>query len=208
QYSKRRDLIITGIPMKQREDTTLIIVDLAKSLGVKIVVKDIYATHRLPVCRIDSTQPIILASKGIRGSLLGWFRSYLNEKNIVTMVEGFTSSSARIGCGVPQDGFAPRDFHQTCDGKGPTITIIQSEKGDYLYGAYTAVPWSTQTGTITDSTAFLFTLINPHALPFTKFHIDKTRAKRAILHHPDCGPVFGLYYPYYAYPPYAYPPPL
>ncbi|CAF0868289.1 unnamed protein product [Didymodactylos carnosus] len=59
QYSKRRDLIITGIPMKQREDTTLIIVDLAKSLGVKIVVKDIYATHRLPVCRIDSTQPII-----------------------------------------------------------------------------------------------------------------------------------------------------
>ncbi|CAF4353102.1 unnamed protein product, partial [Didymodactylos carnosus] len=43
-----------------------------------------------------------LASKGIRGSLLGWFRSYLNERNIVTMVEGFTSSSARIGCGVPQ----------------------------------------------------------------------------------------------------------
>ncbi|CAF1199725.1 unnamed protein product, partial [Didymodactylos carnosus] len=59
QYSKRRDLIITGIPMKQREDTTSIITDLAKSLGVKIDVKDIYATHRLPVRRIDSTQPII-----------------------------------------------------------------------------------------------------------------------------------------------------
>ncbi|CAF1088587.1 unnamed protein product, partial [Didymodactylos carnosus] len=44
----------------------------------------------------------MLASKGIRGSLLGWFCSYLNERNIVTMVEGFTSSSARIGCGVPQ----------------------------------------------------------------------------------------------------------
>ncbi|CAF4444996.1 unnamed protein product [Didymodactylos carnosus] len=43
-----------------------------------------------------------LVSKGIRGSLLGWFRSYLDERNIVTMVEGFTSSSARIGCGVPQ----------------------------------------------------------------------------------------------------------
>ncbi|CAF1372218.1 unnamed protein product [Didymodactylos carnosus] len=61
QYSKRRDLIITGIPMKQREDTTSITVDLTKSLGMKIVVKEIYTTHRLPVRRIDSTQPIIVS---------------------------------------------------------------------------------------------------------------------------------------------------
>ncbi|CAF1535342.1 unnamed protein product [Didymodactylos carnosus] len=61
RYSKRRDLIIIGIPTKQMEDTTSIIIDLTKSVSVNIGIKDIFATHFLPVRRVDSTQPVIVS---------------------------------------------------------------------------------------------------------------------------------------------------
>ncbi|CAF1120533.1 unnamed protein product [Didymodactylos carnosus] len=47
QYSKRRDLIIHGIPFTQGEDTSQIVLDLAKSVGVNLDIKDFYATQRL-----------------------------------------------------------------------------------------------------------------------------------------------------------------
>ena len=37
------------------------------------------------------------------------------------------------------DGSAASIFHDTCDGKGPTVTIIKS--GSYIFGGYTDVSW-------------------------------------------------------------------
>ena len=37
------------------------------------------------------------------------------------------------------DGSAASEFHDNCDGKGPTVTIIKS--GSYIFGAYTDVSW-------------------------------------------------------------------
>ena len=37
------------------------------------------------------------------------------------------------------DGSDSSTFHSNCDGKGPTVTIIQS--GDYIFGGYTDVSW-------------------------------------------------------------------
>ena len=37
------------------------------------------------------------------------------------------------------DGSAASTFHDNCDGKGPTVTIIKS--GSYIFGAYTDVSW-------------------------------------------------------------------
>ena len=38
------------------------------------------------------------------------------------------------------DGWAASTFHRNCDGKGPTVTIIQV--GSYIFGGYTDVSWS------------------------------------------------------------------
>jgi hypothetical protein len=35
-----------------------------------------------------------------------------------------------------RDGFKASIFHQKCDGKGPTISIVQSDS-DQIFGAYT-----------------------------------------------------------------------
>ena len=38
------------------------------------------------------------------------------------------------------DGWAASTFHSNCDGKGPTVTIIQV--GSYIFGGYTDLSWS------------------------------------------------------------------
>ena len=38
------------------------------------------------------------------------------------------------------DGWAASTFHSNCDGKGPTVTIIQV--ASYIFGGYTDVSWS------------------------------------------------------------------
>ena len=37
------------------------------------------------------------------------------------------------------DGWAAATFHNNCDGKGPTVTIIQVNS--YIFGGYTNVSW-------------------------------------------------------------------
>jgi hypothetical protein len=90
-----------------------------------------------------------------------------------------------------EDGFAAIDFHRQCDGKSPTMTIIKSKTGGYLFGGYTAVQWSSDNGRKSDPTAFLFTLKNPHGQAMTKFDIQDRHSKLAVYHYTHGGPIFG-----------------
>jgi len=70
-----------------------------------------------------------------------------------------------------RDGFGAKDFHEKCNGKGATLTVIRSEKG-FIFGGFTSVSWTSGKYTLVpDPQAFLFTLINPHSLPPTKYSI-------------------------------------
>jgi hypothetical protein len=60
-----------------------------------------------------------------------------------------------------RDGFDANAFHSRCDNKGPTMTIILSNN-NYLFGGYTAIAWTSDDSFKNDTTAFLFTLTNPH----------------------------------------------
>ena len=40
------------------------------------------------------------------------------------------------------DGWAASTFHNKCDGKGPTVTIIKN--GSYIFGGYTDVSWQSK----------------------------------------------------------------
>ena len=42
------------------------------------------------------------------------------------------------------DGWAEKIFHSNCDGKGPTVTIIQVN--NYIFGGYTDVSWFSPPG--------------------------------------------------------------
>ncbi len=48
-------------------------------------------------------------------------------------------------------------FHEKCDGKDNTVTIIKTDS-NYVFGGFTAAKWSSCGDNIADSTAFLFSL--------------------------------------------------
>lgn len=88
-----------------------------------------------------------------------------------------------------RDGFGQADFHRLCDDQGPTMCIMKS--GSYIFGGYTSVSWKGygNVETKADSSAFLFTLINPHGITPTKYPVSKPLT--AIELWPGFGPVFG-----------------
>lgn len=92
-----------------------------------------------------------------------------------------------------RDGFTIDDFHRCSDSQGATMTIIQT-LDNYLFGGYTSVSWNFHQGVksgVTDRTAFLFTLTNPHGIPATKYSV-KSSGEHALVPN-AMGPTFGQY---------------
>ncbi|CAF1394370.1 unnamed protein product [Didymodactylos carnosus] len=91
-----------------------------------------------------------------------------------------------------RNGFCAEDFHRLCDGKGATMTIIQSNDDvGYLFGGFTTVSWSSTCSWQPDPQAFLFTLTNPHNIPSTKYNVKEKSMQFAVYHDATVGPSFG-----------------
>ena len=87
-------------------------------------------------------------------------------------------------------GNSPAAFHSACDNKGPTVTIYITNNG-YIFGGYSSASWSSVNGYVASPGAFLFTIINPHNIPPTKFDMNPAGAMNAIYcnvnYHPSWG---------------------
>jgi len=82
-------------------------------------------------------------------------------------------------------------FHNKCDNKGATITLIQSSTG-HLFGGYTPSPWCTKNAFVYDQRCFIFTLSNPNNINPTKFsHKPGDTHKNSIYDATSYGPTFG-----------------
>ena len=81
----------------------------------------------------------VLSSSSILGSLDIKYLCKLNS--FLAPVLRSSSRSRFVRCWrAKTDGWAASTFHSNCDGKGPTVTIIQV--GRYIFGGYTDVSWS------------------------------------------------------------------
>ena len=57
------------------------------------------------------------------------------------------------------DGFSSEVFHQKCDNKGPTLTVIKAN--DRVFGGFTKLEWDNNSGRkYNDTDAFLFRVVN------------------------------------------------
>ncbi len=89
-----------------------------------------------------------------------------------------------------RNGFEKGKFLRHCADRGPTMTLILAN--GYLFGGYTTASWK-NTGEglwITDESAFLFTLTNPHRIPPTKYPV-KSSGDCATWSAIGLGPTFG-----------------
>eukprot|EP01084_Bolivina_argentea_P265973 450983_1 len=82
-------------------------------------------------------------------------------------------------------------FHLACDGKGSTITIIQSEY-KHIFGGYTSIPWSSPKNVKWefDPVAFLY-LLRSQFNQGKIYQIDKNKGKKSVAHNKLNGPCFG-----------------
>jgi hypothetical protein len=88
--------------------------------------------------------------------------------------------------------FVADDFHEKCDGKGPTLTLLHG-KYNIFFGGYTSQDWSCNSHrTKRDESAFLF-FKNKNAEAECKiFRVSKSNADNAIVCDKKFGPTFGF----------------
>jgi hypothetical protein len=89
-------------------------------------------------------------------------------------------------------GFESEAFHEKCDGKENTLTIIKTD-GNYVFGGYTAAKWSSdklqKSRYIADTKAFIFSKRRDGVSCNHKFMVEN--ANNAIFGNTRFGPTFG-----------------
>ncbi|ETO23868.1 hypothetical protein RFI_13300 [Reticulomyxa filosa] len=91
-------------------------------------------------------------------------------------------------------GFKARNFHSKCDGKGPTLLLVLSEKYGHVFGGYTEVPWASHGAWKKDARAFVFLLRNTKGYSPKKWRVRPEGENHAVGHNALYGPIFGSIY--------------
>ena len=90
--------------------------------------------------------------------------------------------------------YSAAKFHEHCDYKGPTISIIKSNFGN-IFGGYTSKSWTSENRQKRDENAFLFLVASDDQKLRNKcpllLELNKKYVRRAILAHSAFGPTFG-----------------
>ena len=73
-----------------------------------------------------------------------------------------------------RDGFTAKDFQLKCYGKGETWVIISDVKGN-VFGGYTSKGWKGIKTWVQDPASYVYTLVNPHGIPPTKYNPQENR---------------------------------
>lgn len=102
--------------------------------------------------------------------------------------QGFSGRQARLELLMRGtiDGFGAREFHSRCDGKGPTLTVIKSEKGK-VFGGYAGLSWGIAPRRVpyNDPEAWLF------SLTYRTIHRQTRNLKGAVNHSQNTLVSFG-----------------
>lgn len=83
-----------------------------------------------------------------------------------------------------RDGFDSAKFHQLCDEKGATLTVVRT-KDNHIFGGYASVPWSSKARHLPDEHAFLF------SWDWKEIYKQFNHHHKAVYHGAPVGPAFG-----------------
>ncbi|XP_060598654.1 interferon-induced protein 44-like isoform X2 [Ruditapes philippinarum] len=114
----------------------------------------------------------------------------LKHKTSIIRFIGSGAKDFHLLYSFTRDGANATTFHQKCDNKGPTVTVVYNTK-DSIFGGYVEKSWtSDSTGAyVKDDRAFLFRLESNGKIALNKFPVKASdKAFYCIDTH---GPVFG-----------------
>ena len=148
-----------------------------------------------PEINIDSK--IIIYENNYKIKLIKWLKNPNNKiknenKNLSEIILLYRGS---------RDGFEAKTFHEKCDIKGETLTIIES-KDNFIFGGYTEINWDSTVwnGKVGENNnarrdgkgnEFIFTLKNPYKIKPAKYNIKKSWLNHSICCDVRLGPIFG-----------------
>ena len=101
-----------------------------------------------------------------------------------------TSKNVTLLYKPSEHGYSSLKFHEFCDEKGPTLTLIKSEFGN-IFAGYTNMPWSNRNMMVNDSAkTFLFLLSSQTQQKCPKIW----KSGRIVARHmKEYGPIFGFH---------------
>jgi hypothetical protein len=111
--------------------------------------------------------------------------SFQEQTSLVNMTNSLNGILLYRGT---RDGFTNKAFHDKCDGKANTVTLIKTSKG-YVFGGYASSKWTSERKFISDSNAFIFSIRRNRSSNSLKFMVKIP--ERALDSGAEFGPVFG-----------------
>ncbi len=130
-----------------------------------------------PTCALRASDSLILSD----GALVADLQRVMGDaapKNLSLLYRG------------SRDGFNAAAFHAKCDGRGATLTVIGSKKGN-VFGGYTSMPWASAGNHKQDASAYIFSLRGPRAPPGAPLRMNsKGGPYQGVCHDGSYGPFF------------------
>jgi len=152
--------------------------------GLSVEVTEKLKTCRAIIDAVTSFRPI----QSHPTKSWGYITLRWEEMNWLKKELSFKSKSIRMTplYVASEDGDTATEFHSACDDKGPTVTIVESRKGN-VFGGYSDISWTSATGYVSSSNTFLFRL-RPN---MQRYDVQTGRKAYAIYQNPSYGPIFG-----------------
>jgi hypothetical protein len=88
-----------------------------------------------------------------------------------------------------RDEFTPKKFHELCDGKSNTITLIKVKGKEEIIGGYNPLKWESKGGWVTTKDSFIFSFINKNIKDAIISNVENTN--HAFNNYLTHGPYFG-----------------
>ena len=89
-----------------------------------------------------------------------------------------------------RDGFAGSTFHQRCNGKANTVTVVRDSNGN-VFGGFAGVVWRSKNRYSTCTRAFTFSLVRTIDRGGVPLKLGCTNTGMATYNRKDYGPSFG-----------------
>ena len=114
----------------------------------------------------------------------------INEGEVWSLSEMVDFKKGTLLYRATRDGFSAAAFHNKCDGKANTVTVIKTDS-NYVFGVFASAAWNSSGGYITDRNAFVFSLRKEGISRSEKFMIKRGHFDKALIGNRNYGPIFG-----------------
>ena len=107
-------------------------------------------------CSVNSTESLIDFTADANGFINS---AVLNAAQDVALVKLLNHEKWSLCFSGNIHGWVGTTFHANCDNKGATVSIMQSNTNNMIFGGYTDYAWGSRNTWITSSAAFLFVFV-------------------------------------------------